>query len=845
MTLEEFVAEAKRQGKSQEEVIAKAEELQASGFFNTPPATAPQKDKLSTAETIQGAGQKVLDGLFFGMGDEISGAGRALADTLTTGSNFFDNYETYVEDSRRTEAQFSDENKGLSMGLEIGSSLLPAAKISMAVGNAATRLGNIGRQAGAGAAEMAVREVGEGEGGLAARMAQVDPLVVGFGALAGAGGGALMRGQRNIDAMTAAELKNPGAIRGMAENIRDDVYTVAKREIGEEPARKMVTADARSTRWKQKLHNEDVLPLKKLDALTKELGKNGKVAKMLGDVNATVLDQNGKYVAKFSTAARKGRLQASVAELRKTNPEAADTLDRMLTMTETIQQQMRDIFPGAAKQMEEGYFPLYAKPVRGKKRIRDSSLAGTDASTQARQTGLISEKQALEVFDNPVHNFMTYFEDTIDAIALARTYGVKSNTKTLSSIRSYTDDIVKSIREKAVKEGTSEEQANALASYLRLYTIDGRTGMSPWMTAMRTISHSALLGTPENALLQVGDLGQAAYATSFTDSIKALPKALKSLFLTNGDMVVGKGRLGVDVSDTVRMADLGLTRQHLTEMINESRTVWGKNINKTAEILMKASGVKGANRLGVETNLNAQLGQLRSLAKQGKEALRKSVYAEGLDEKALDNLYTGIQSGNAKDPDVLDAIFFRLGRFQPVSRTAMPPAYLAAKNGRILWSMKMYMVKMASRFDEDVLQPAVQAERLGINTDAGREMLGKSARNASKYAGFIVALNSFVDPGRKELLRGKESDNTYAQEFARQTASFATGAIVDPNMVDYGGLEEGLIPPAIGAAYAPINLGIKYLKEGDVTPAQVERAAMFVPGVRQLLWTRDVIEANE
>jgi len=669
--------------------------------------------------------------------------------------------------------------------------------------------------------------------------------VVGFGGLAGAGGGALMRGQRSIDAMTKAELKNPGAIRGMAENIRDDVYTVAKRDIGEEPARKMVTADARSTRWKQKLHNDDILPLKKLDALTKELRTNGKVAKMLGDVNATVLDENGKYVAKFSQAARKGRLQAAVAQLKKTNPEAGDTLDRMLEMTDTIQKQMRDVFPGAAKQMEEGYFPLYAKPVRGKKRIRETSLAGTDASTQARKTGLISEKQALEVFDNPVHNFMTYFEDTVDAISLARTFGVKSNTKKLSSIRSYTDDIVGKIKEKAIKEGASEEQANNLASYLRLFTIDGRSGMAPWMTAARTIAHSALLGTGENAFLQIGDLGQAAYATSFNDAFRALPKSLKSLFFSNGDMVVGKGRLGVDVSDTIRMADLGFSRQHLTEMVNESRGMWGKSINKNAEFLMKASGVKAMNRLGVETNLNAQYGQMKKLASQGKEALRKSVYAEGLDEKSLDNLYQGIRSGNAKDPDVLDAAFFRIGRFQPVSRTAMPPAYLKYKNGRLLWSMKLYMTKMASRFDEDVLQAAVEAERLGINTEAGRKALGKAARNTARYAGFIVALNSFVDPYRKELFRGKESENTYAQELARQTVSFASGGTIDTNMIKYGDLEEALMPPAVAALYAPINLGVKALKEGDVTPAQMERAAMFVPYARQALWLRDVYEANE
>jgi hypothetical protein len=840
MTLEEFVAESKRLGKGKEETIAKAKELQAQGFFDQ--QEQPQQG-MSGTDMIAAIGQKALDGVAFGFGDEIAAIGRAALDP----GDFFDNYDMYIKETRRLEDQLDEEAPGLGLGVEIATSLVPGFKIASAVGNMATRPGNMAVQSLLAAGETAVREFGEGEGSVIDRAAQIDPMVVGLGAGIGAAGGMLMRGQHSVDKLANAERKKPGVVRSFLQSVRDDVYTTGAREVGPELARKMSTADFYSMTAKQKLHEEGFLPIKKLDELTKELGSNGAVSKMLGDANAVLKDADGNLVNALTPAQRQARLDAAVTTLKKTNPEAGDTLDRMLEMTRSIQQEMRDIFPKAAKEMEEGYFPLYAKaePKRGVFH-RASNNAKRDASTQARETGFISEQQALEIFQNPVHSFMTFFEDTIDAAALANSYGVKSSAKSLKDIGSYTDNVITEIRKKVAKE-QGEDVADDLANMLRIYTIDGRSGMSAFSTFMRTMAHTALLATPENAMLQVGDLGQAAYNASFTSAIKALPKSLMSMILTDGERVMTRGRLGIgSFENTIRMADLGFSRQHLTEMVNTNHNKWGRFANEVSRIGMTASGVKAMNRLGVETLANAQALEMRKLARISKEKLANSKWAEGLDERGVDRLYRGLRSGTVRDPAVLEAAFFGVGRLHPVSRTAMPTAYLQAKDKRLLWSMRMYMVKMASRFNSDVLEKAAEAERLGINTPKGREMFRDALVNTAKYGTFIVAMNALVDPGRKWFFRGQENENTYGEELVRQSVSFATGGLADTNLIRYNmGPAETLAPPAVHAMLSPIEIVMKALQDPEAFgPEDMRRAGMFVPGVRQILWMHEVAEEN-
>lgn len=824
--------------------------------------TQKEEEDLTTSETIEAVGLKLLDGVAFGFGDELSASlrvgldemVRTVAPDVVPRGTAEERYQRYVTRSRDIEERFEKEAPIFAGALEIGASLVPAIGIATKVGNMATRLGNIATQTGLAGGEMAIREFGEAEGGVSERVEGIDWTNVGIGAGAGMIAGSFMRGQNSVEALAAKEraardasgnvteagLADKSKLNASIRHIRDDLYANTKEEVGVQSARQMVDADALSTEWKQAIHNENNLPIKSLDNLTKVLKSSGKVRKLIADAGAVKQTDEG-YSAVFSPQGRQKRLNFASQELAKIDPAAAQTFTKMRSTMELLQGELRRVFPQAAQEIEEGYFPLYKQAESIYKGFfRSGGKARTSSSTVQRTTGFITEKQALEAFDDPVANFMSFYEDTVDALALARKFNVKVENKNLKSINSYTDEVIKTIGKSKAKE-LGDEGASRLMDNLRLFALDGRESMGQLANVLRMASHSALLGTPENAVLQVGDLGQAAYASSFKSAVKALPKALKSVLLTDGDMVVSsKGYEGI-----LRMADLGLTRQHLTEMVNENRGWLPQKVSKLADILMSVSGVKRANRLGVETFMNAQVNELKNLAKQGRNALAKSEFAEGLTEQQIDRLMTGIQSGNVKDKAIREAVFFKVGRFQPVSRTAMPPSYLNLRNGRLLWSMRMYMTKMSSKFNEDVIKPVYEAERAGLNTNKGRALLRKGLINTGRYTSFILALNAIVDPGRKELFRGKESPNEFGSELLRQTSSFATGGLVDPDLIQYGfSPSETLAPPSIAAVGSGVELAVKILQEGEVTPEQMKRAAMFVPVARQVMWADEVLEES-
>lgn len=809
-------------------------------------------------ESVMARGQALLDGLMFGFGDEFAAGGRTLVgqvfsavDPRMKTEDWGKAYDRELERGRLAEERERETSGGTMTALEVAGAVPSGLKASLSVGNAATRIGNIGRQGGVGAAEMAVREFAEGEGSATERYAETRPEVVALGAGAGALGGALMRGQRSIDELarqaaagrtaqgnvTQAGLENQSSLGRAVSHVRDDLYTNVKEEVGEGVARTMVDADSQGMRWKQALHAEDVLPVKKLDNLSNAFMRTPQAAKLVNDANAVI---NG---SKLPVGMRGKSLDAAESVLRRNDPEAADTLRKMRDEVGLIQQELRRVFPKMADEFEENYMAILAKPTKKAKGFqRTRSTSRVDSSTMARETGFMTAAQAKEVYETPVHSFMNFFEDAVDALALARKFGVKAETKGMGKMSSYTEEVVKAIEKKHTQE-LGEEGAKRLGDNLRLFAIDGRTGMGELMSVLRMGSHAALLGTPENAILQLGDLGASAYATSFRDAVAGLPKALRSVLLTDGDMIVANGGM----KNVLRGADLGISRQHLTEMVNESSKVWPKRVSNLADFLMSSSGVRKMDRLGKETLLNAEYNEMKRLASKGIEAVKNSKYAEGLSDAQVDRLIQGIQSGNVRDRAVLDAAFFGLGRMQPVSRTAMPPAYLDAKNGRLLWSMKMYMTKMASKFNEDVLRPVRQAEEAGVTSEKGRALLKKATYNTARYSTFILALNALVDPGRKELLRGKESPNTYGEEVVRQGVSFATGGVVDPNNIRYGRtVSESFIPPAIAAATTPIELAVRGLMtDQEISPAQMESASRFVPGIRQLLWTEDVIKGGE
>ena len=125
---------------------------------------------IDQADNIEGGGIKFLDGLTFGMGDEISGGVQSLVSGKSASEE--------IDRKRAIEKQFSEDNPWTSAGIEI------AGAIPTGLGVAAKAGAGLTKQAGAGFLESAAYLAGEGEGGVAERVKNVtdNPVALGAGA---------------------------------------------------------------------------------------------------------------------------------------------------------------------------------------------------------------------------------------------------------------------------------------------------------------------------------------------------------------------------------------------------------------------------------------------------------------------------------------------------------------------------------------------------------------------------------------------------------------------------------------------------------------------------------------
>lgn len=138
-------------------------------------------------EEIRGAGSAALEAVSVGLlGDEA----QAWAVSGLTGAD----YDGVLEDTRRIQEEFAEDQPVLDLGIRIAAGFLPSARLAKAVGVGKTFLSGAARQGGLTSAELAAYSFLEGEGGFEQRLENVqdvmtDPLAIGaVGLGAGLGG---------------------------------------------------------------------------------------------------------------------------------------------------------------------------------------------------------------------------------------------------------------------------------------------------------------------------------------------------------------------------------------------------------------------------------------------------------------------------------------------------------------------------------------------------------------------------------------------------------------------------------------------------------------------------------
>jgi hypothetical protein len=842
------------------------------------------EDSNSLLEDVGAYGQIAAEAASFGLlGDEVAALGRTGVDYLIenfldeeeSDVSFGDRYEMYLAEARNIEENFREEHTGLSVGTDIALGLAGGFKVAGAIPNAAKRMGNVARQGAAAGVETAVRMGMEGEG-LEDR-AKKAGMGLGIGTVLGGAGGALMRGSDDIAARAAkaqkvkakyakaddserslagkegwvdpdTRVKESTGVRGMFNNVANSLKTTAAKTVSPRFGMLMNRADGAKMREVAEIVAYVDGPKKGLRQLDKFFHSGSEeanfVAKLIHNANARV----GPKGMELTEAHREAMLRMAQAELKKVSPDLAETFGRMRHHVQLMSR--NDIVQEATN----GYFPrrVSGKAIDRARAKRDRKEGPRSRLTKAFQktsSAVDSERpwvtsKNMGNYRAPTAAFMDYIEEASTIKSVVQTFhlddilypgAAKLTSKAdgeafESSFKALANGLNQRMKEQGAKKATRRQAENLMESFVE----SSRRGPNEVLQGLRTATSVALLGTPENAALQFGDQGVAAYRYGLLNAIMALPKSFRSMIFTHTDHMTKGDILGKGAYNKhFRAPDVGITKQFLGEMKREGDHPVTKVLDVMGDKIMGAMGVRRVNRMGQEVTMNAAWDRAKGLAKF-KGGLEADL--PGWTSQEIKALRNDLIDGEKSDL-VASYVFSKLTDIQPVSSTALPKAYADHPNGRVWYAMKTYMVKQAEIMRQDIFGKFAQAEKLGLNTPQGKKLASEAAVNAGRYVAFVAALNGFVDEKRRVPRRGVDEYEPVAST-TRQVVSNATGGIIDTKSSDYGrDVASGMIPPAYQAVGDVA--GAVFV---DVDPEALEKAVTrYLPPLRQAKWFKDLI----
>jgi len=826
------------------------------------PEKKPAKN--TTLDNVAAYGQIAAESVSAGfLGDEVVAGVHTGMDYLSTlfadeGFNkkqgISDMYDMYYKEATERESQFREENPALSIGTDIAGGLGTGFAVAGKLGNAATRGANVLRQGGAAGAEAAIHGFMEGES-LEERLD--NSLLYGtLGTAIGGAGGGLMRGQKSIDEIAKAREVS------RLETASDDVRSIAGKEgyVSKEAVKKksgfIASLLDRGTKSIQDQGGELVSPrfghlVNKADGIhMREIAETVDLVENAGSgmnkldkffktdigskiateiANAGAKDKKGRSLP---PAIRARILDMAGEQISKYHPDLGKTWNAMRTKTDELAK--RDI----GNEATGGFFPrrANAKLNAEDNAIRDLGGKGlttsrTSASNIDSSMPVLTTGSMLKGYRTPVGAFMDYMEDVVSIDALVKSFDLSIDPSTVgdSSIKA----VVREVKDKMAKEGAKDTHLDSAGKLLDSFATSSKIGPNAFMQVMRTATSAALLGKPENAVLQIGDLGGAAFQSGFYNAVKSLPRAIGGLFTHTDKIVDNKGKM-------FKAPDLGISRQFLGEIKREGEGSFTKMLDFGAEKIMSGFGIRKVNKLGQEVSINAAYKRAVSIAERSPEKLGELKSTRGYTTDELTQLSDDLISGEQTDL-VKSYLFTTLTDMQPVSASALPQAYADYPNGRIIYSMKTYMLKHMNIMRTDIAGTMVEAEKLGLGTKEGQKLFRHSLKQSARYVAMVAGLNGYVDDKRK-IPRTGEDNYEPIKSTASQLVSNATSGFVDIRADERGGsIAGGLVPPAYKAigAFGDGALGLAM----DQDPKKMQKFfTTFMPVASQANWFKQMSE---
>lgn len=322
-----------------------------------------------------------------------------------------------------------------------------------------------------------------------------------------------------------------------------------------------------------------------------------------------------------------------------------------------------------------------------------------------------------QYYENSIPALFSYVEKINNLIESRRFFGKHLDLKKMTSEDDLTDVIGGYVNNLVASGKISSIDETMLKRILEARFSSKQMGKT--LGALKNVGYITVMGSPLNAITQIGDLGLAYYRAGGRGATGGLKDALAN--------VAGAKNLS--------RADIGIDNI-AAEFSNQDRLA--KLVTQTFRVI----GLDKIDRLGKETFINGVFRTSQREAKATPEAFAnklRPIFGNETDAVVKD-FANGVQSENVKY-----FLFNELLDFQPAALSEVPLKYLESPNGRIFYALKTYMIKLWDIYRRESFQKIKNGDVKG------------GLSNLVKLTAILAAFNATAGE-IKNLITGEDTE---------------------------------------------------------------------------------------
>ena len=351
------------------------------------------------------------------------------------------------------------------------------------------------------------------------------------------------------------------------------------------------------------------------------------------------------------------------------------------------------------------------------------------ASNLQKRTVKVDNKN-VDAYADPHEAFNDYVESITQQVERRRFFqgqGVKTDDFGVHSEN--IDTIGDRLRKQLERGELDEDSLQEVVDLIKMRYGPGEQSPLKAVQNFKNLTYAGLLGNPRSAATQFGDLTLSLHRNGIRNTVSTVMETIS-----------GKGKLS------------GLDKQDLLGIRNAASDFASRTSTKdVTDWALKYSGFQAVDRFGKNTFIRSAMKKNKDLSLEEFRAKHGPQFdPDGGPTGATprtDELYRKVQEFETITPenreDIAFMLFNDLAGVQPISLSALPPQYLANPNGRALYMLQSFTLKLFDVMRKDIVQNIKTNPKL-------------AAKNAANLTSLFVLTNGGVDKA-KDFMLGKDS----------------------------------------------------------------------------------------